>query len=152
MRTCPSTAQRFLYLLDRYRCPENRVETVVWGGGGEGTEEVEDFILRSNQRLFGTSYLMSAYFQTTGGPTRVAGAFPNEVVVEYGAVPDPVTVIRSYRPNINAVGNPATKSAFADGFRFLENNGGTDVEASISTRFYGAFAPPRRPSTPAASM
>lgn len=132
--------QRFLYLLDRYRCPENRVETVVWGGGSEGTQEMEEYILRSNQRVYGTSYLMSAYFQTTGGPTRVTGSFPNETISEYGALfPDPVTVLRSYRPNINAVGNPATKSAFADGFRFLEDSGTTDIEASISTRFYGAF-------------
>ncbi|MBX3353687.1 MAG: prepilin-type N-terminal cleavage/methylation domain-containing protein [Phycisphaeraceae bacterium] len=132
--------QRFLYMLERYRCPENNAQTKIFGGGGEGTQEMEDWILRSNQRVFGPSYLMSAYFQTTGGPTRVTGSFPNETISEYGALfPDPVTVIRSYRPNLNSVGNPALKSAFADGFRYLEDTGTTDIDASISTRFYGAF-------------
>jgi prepilin-type N-terminal cleavage/methylation domain-containing protein/prepilin-type processing-associated H-X9-DG protein len=137
--------QRFLYLMQRYRCPENRISTAPYGGGGDGTAEAENWIIRSGEALYGTSYLMSAAFQWSGRVgNQQTGSFPTYRITEYGwpgqIAGSPVTPVSSFRPNVNLVGSPATKFAFADGFRYLDTTGETDLDMSYEAGIYGAFA------------
>jgi prepilin-type N-terminal cleavage/methylation domain-containing protein/prepilin-type processing-associated H-X9-DG protein len=134
--------QRFLTLLERYRCPENRAPTTGPIFGQNGSNEMREFVDRSATEIYASSYLMSAYFQTTGGATVNAGSFPNEYIAEYGALySNPVTVLRSYKPRLSSIGNPGSKSSLADGFRYFDDTTGrTNIDGEYAPRFYGSFA------------
>jgi prepilin-type N-terminal cleavage/methylation domain-containing protein/prepilin-type processing-associated H-X9-DG protein len=137
--------QRFVYLLERFRCPEHRIATTPFGGGGPGTSEAEDLILRAGTPIYGSSYLMSGAFQwSTRQGNRQTGGFLSERIVEFGTPAQvfgsPVTPKGKFLGNINSVGNPASKFAFADGFRYLDTTGETDLDMSYSAGIYGAFA------------
>jgi prepilin-type N-terminal cleavage/methylation domain-containing protein/prepilin-type processing-associated H-X9-DG protein len=136
-------AQRFIALLNTYRCPEQTSRLPVWAGGSAGTTEAVEMVQRTGEAPYGVSYLMSAYFQWTGrNGNGQAGSFPNFTVTEYGRDwTNPVEIPRSYRSNLNQVGNPALKAGIADGFRFREASGFANTEMSYEAGAdYGSFA------------
>lgn len=135
-------AQRFITLLNTYRCPEQNARLPVWAGGA-GTMEAAEMVQRTGEAPYGVSYLMSAYFQWTGrnGDGQV-GSFPNFTVTEYGRDwTNPVEIPTSYRSNLNQVGNPSTKAGIADGFRYREASGFANTEMTYQAGDdYGSFA------------
>jgi prepilin-type N-terminal cleavage/methylation domain-containing protein/prepilin-type processing-associated H-X9-DG protein len=135
-------AQRFLYMLNTYRCPEQQLAP-VWPQGGAGAAQVRDLIDRTEEDVYAVSYMMSAYFQWSGreGDTQV-GSFPNYSITEYGRKHTrPVEMPRSYRFNLNQIGSPATKAGLSDATRFREATGLVNTEVTYQAgQDYGSFA------------
>lgn len=136
-------AQRFLYLLNTYRCPEQH-HVPIWTGGEAGTSQVRELLERTGEEeVYGASYMMSAYFQWSGrvGNNSV-GSFPNYSVTEYGQKHStPIVVPTSYKFNIYQVGSPASKAGIADAFRYREATGLVNTEVAYEAGSdYGSFA------------
>ncbi len=135
-------AQRFIALLNTYRCPEQNARLPV-ATFGDGAMAVSDMVQRTGEAPHGVSYLMSAYFQWTGrNGNAQTGSFPNYTITEYGRKhTTPVEIPRTFRSNLNQVGNPALKAGIADGFRFRTDTGFANTEVNYQAgQDYGSFA------------
>ncbi len=134
-------AQRFLYMLNTYRCPEQQ-HAPVWSGG-PGTSEVRDLIDRTEQDVYGVSYMMSVYFQWSGREgDRQTGSFPNYSITEYGRKhTTPAEIPSSYKYNLNQIGSPALKAGLSDATRFRDTTGLVNTEVTYQAgQDYGSFA------------
>lgn len=132
-------AARFLALLEEKRCPNMNTRTIVFPGGDSGAAEADAFVERTGTEVFGTSYLMSAAWQSTAGEPQwsQAGEFPNYTVSvrtigEARNEAERIKLPAGFSPKMNTIGNPGSKGAFADGFRYVEAGQGypTDVDMS----------------------
>ncbi|TVQ61190.1 MAG: prepilin-type N-terminal cleavage/methylation domain-containing protein [Phycisphaerales bacterium] len=132
-------AARFEFILNNFACPSNTTRVIVWPGGDCGRQDMEEYIeTRAEDLPIGPSYLMNANWG-------MAGPRPGDLgwpVIRQSAYSftSPVRMPESYRPRINAVGNPSRKAAFGDGFRYLTADGVVDIDASIAPQFWGAFS------------
>ncbi|MBL0921660.1 MAG: prepilin-type N-terminal cleavage/methylation domain-containing protein [Phycisphaerales bacterium] len=136
-------AARFFQTFNDYACPEQDVEVVVYAVGDGGVSNAEDYIAReAGVRPLGPSYLMSAYFQWAGRQisTGGLGAYSFVQVGVPGGPTQTATLPASYRPRLPQVGEVSSKIAFADGFRYIDENSGLrDVDASFAPSLFGAF-------------
>ncbi len=132
-------AARFVALLEQKRCPNMITRTIVFPGGDTGATEADAYIERTGAEVFGTSYLMSAAWQSTAGGPQYSqiGEFPNvrldiRTIGESSTEAARIALPAGFAPKMNTIGNPASKGAFADGFRYVTEGQGfaTDVDMS----------------------
>ncbi len=138
----PERAARFFWSFNEYVCPEQNIEVVIYPVGDEGVSNVEDYLLREGDvRPLGPSYLMSAYFQWAGRDIYSGGlgSYSWQQVGVPGGPTGTATLPQSYRPRIPQIGEPSSKSAFADGFRYIDASGLRDVDGSFAPTHFGAF-------------
>lgn len=140
----PNRAARFFQAFDLYACPEQRLEIgfVYPVATDPGTGDAVDFFDESQQDHQMPSYLMSGYFQW-GGRTLASGglgAYTFNLVGVPGGPSQTATLPSSYRPRFPQVGDLTAKIAFADGTRWLDATGFTDVDANLAPNLFGAFA------------
>ncbi len=142
----PEREARFFQAFNNYACPEQDLEVVVYAGGSDpGGMRADEYLARDRSvRPLGPSYLMSLYFQL-GGRDIYSGGLGGYTFTQIGssvapAINGTAVIPANYRPKIPLVGDPSQKIAFADGFRYIDDDSGlVDVDASFAPSYYGAF-------------
>lgn len=119
--------ERLFGILSTYRCPSQREQVPVWTGSSDaGTVEAVNLVNRGAERPYATSYLMPIVWQLYGISENAAtGGLGSLTVTRWGytgAYRGTASPPSSYSPFITRVGEPARKAAFADGFRFFDQN------------------------------
>ena len=122
-------------------------------GASDSQYFVEAFVLGGYRSV---SYLAPATFQYWGTPRPNVfvpgkGLFPGDEHfwnLKYGGVPynwggvlaSNIKTPREYRPLIDNIGaSPSQKVIFADGTRFVESNGLTDIDIAPTPAVFGSF-------------
>ncbi len=134
------TGPRFLAILRNYRCPSLNVQIGAWTAGQSdpGRDEIVQ-ALSLDDELQPTSYLMSTFYQYSGGSNAFTGTRYLRVGLSGG--PDgTATLPRSYFPFVTRIGEPARKIAMSDGLRYFDPATGiVDVDVSIKASVFGSF-------------
>jgi prepilin-type processing-associated H-X9-DG protein len=120
--TLPERQRRFTQLLafGSFRCPENEVAAVPFGGGGWPTVTMN-------------SYVTAMVFQMKHNAARDAG---DGRTVARGNWNPPV----GYAPKITKVSNPTRKVFIADGARYSTSTVAPDYDPSYNGTYGGAFS------------
>ena len=132
-------AARFHYLLSQYRCPSQNATATLFGLGFDQA----DFLQYSSWPA--CSYLMPTYFSLWGQ------SFAGTVLGYYEA--NPAIAIRArvvpttwevrndgFQAQIPQVGPPERKVFVADGTRYVEDDGSTELDVNPDPIFFGAFS------------
>lgn len=137
---------RMAYIFDKFRDPAMSQTVVPYTGGsaGHGTSDAVAWVAANPGRtLYGTSFLMPAYFQWAG---RSGFGTPIDYRDSSGAyiqqnAPflNPFSVPDSYKPRMDAIQLSSEKVCVADGFRFHAGSL-IDIDMGINADIYGSFA------------
>lgn len=123
---------RLWYLLETFSDPAMTVRSYPWASGSIGTPEAADYADERGRGFHGISFLMPGMFQTSGK----MGISPYDGFEVY---PQPWRntatsddVYESYRPRISRIGNLPKKIAMVTAFRYTDQDGGVDFDASLT--------------------
>jgi prepilin-type N-terminal cleavage/methylation domain-containing protein/prepilin-type processing-associated H-X9-DG protein len=138
-------AQRFKFLLSRFRCPA-QVNTNAALYCDTDAPDMDLFGLA--QTWPGVSYLMPGPFQYTGQKYKDRVLCPNEAKPTHAAIRSKAmydqweVLVNDYQPRFDRLGPPARKIFVADGTRYLRKDGILDFDVAPIPDFFGAFSDP----------
>jgi prepilin-type N-terminal cleavage/methylation domain-containing protein len=138
-------AERYKYLLDRFRCPSQRYRSVMYPAGYAASP---DQTALSAQEPYPTvSYLMPVHYQFYGQdfdgtvigwrihPTRPSRIYATIAPNNWEALSS------DYEPRLDRVGQPSRKVFVADGTRYLaEDTELLDFDPNPDADIFGSFA------------
>lgn len=136
-------AKRFKLLLEEFRCPSQRYNSILYPGGLSASPDANNFEAEGVWPAI--SYLMPAHFQYVGQLQggRLLGYMdsPSVMVPIFArAAPDTWEVVTDdYLPQVTRVGDAARKVFVADGTRFLDVSQLLDHDVDPDPTFFGSF-------------
>lgn len=129
-------APRMLSILRTYKCPSINTPVVSWGSGA-GADEMNE-VLKGDDELLPTSYLMSTFYQHAGDRAATGSRYLRFDL--QGAPQSTGRVPKSYFPYVTRMGELARKIAVSDGLRYYDAATNTvDVDVTIHPGFFGSF-------------
>ncbi|MFH1746198.1 MAG: type II secretion system protein [Planctomycetota bacterium] len=136
-------SKRFKLLLDEFRCPSQRFNSILYPGGLSASPDSQNF---EDEGIWpAVSYLMPAHFQFVGQEQggRLLGYMDNPSVsipIFARSAPDDWEVVtEDYLPQITRVGAEARKIFVADGTRYLDVSQLLDHDVSPDPNWFGSF-------------
>ncbi len=137
MHELPSVrAERFKYLLDKYRCPSQMYESIPYGNSPD-EDDIDEY-----GPYPAVSYLMPVHFQFVGQrDVKPLGTYEDLQLSVYSrAAPDDWEVrVDQYRPKIDRVGSTSRKVFVAEGTRYLPQSLLLDHDMTPIPGNFGSF-------------
>jgi len=134
-------AERFKFMLDKFRCPSQFYTSLIWNGSS--APDLREF---ENWAPWpAVSYLMPVHFQyfgTQSGPRLLGQMEHQSIVVPLWSVQAPTgweVEVRDYLPTMTRLGAPARKIFVADGTRYLDATQLLDHDVSVLPDWFGSF-------------
>ncbi len=138
---------RMAYILEKYRDPAMRQTVVPFTGGsaGPGTSDAVAWIAETGREVFGTSFLIPAFFQWAGRPDfgtplqyPQSPSASDPIWQQNALFFRPFGVPSAYKARLDQIQLTSAKVSVADGFRY-HDGGLIDIDMGIVAREYGSF-------------